>query len=76
MAAPQGFTYERRGDGSVIICHHGSLSIVLRAERAEHFLTEVTAAGGTVAAQLVMSRWSGDYQPASEPPSRKNVRGR
>lgn len=41
MPRPHGFTYERRGDGSVVLTHQGRAAGVLRGGRAEKFLVEV-----------------------------------
>ncbi|MER7664403.1 MULTISPECIES: hypothetical protein [unclassified Streptomyces] len=62
MARPFGFTYEQRGDGSVVITHRGRSAGTLRGPRAEKFLAEV----GSGDAQLVMARWTGAYKFGNE----------
>ncbi|MEU3748856.1 MULTISPECIES: hypothetical protein [Streptomyces] len=70
MPRPQGFTYERRGDGSVVLTHHGRAAGVLRGGRAEKFLAEVEAGD----AQLVMARWTGAYRFGNERQARNHPR--
>lgn len=70
MPRPQGFTYERRGDGSVVLTHHGRAAGVLRGGRAEKFLAEVGAGD----AQLVMARWTGAYRFGNERQARNHPR--
>ncbi|WP_326690196.1 MULTISPECIES: hypothetical protein [unclassified Streptomyces] len=76
MGAAQEFTFERRGDRSVVISHYGSQATVLRGASAERFLTEVTSAGGASAAQLVMARWTGNYRRGNERTAQQHQRNR
>ncbi|MFD3664099.1 hypothetical protein ACFWVF_26515 [Streptomyces sp. NPDC058659] len=70
MPRPQGFTYERRRDGSVVLTHHGRAAGVLRGGRAEKFLAEVESGD----AQLVMARWTGAYRFGNERQARSHPR--
>ncbi|MFE2415855.1 hypothetical protein [Streptomyces hokutonensis] len=70
MAAAQGFTYEGRGDGSVVILHRGRVATVLRGSRKAQFVREV--ADGDP--QLVMARWTGNYRRGNERTARRHPR--
>ncbi|MFK0256902.1 hypothetical protein [Streptomyces sp. NPDC090445] len=72
MPRPHGFTYERRGDGSVVITHRGRAAGTLRGARAEKFLAEVEAGD----AQLVMARWTGAYKFGNERAAKNHPRNR
>ncbi len=72
MPRPQGFRYEQRGDGTVVISHRERAATTLRGGRAEKFLAEVT--GGD--AQLVMARWTGAYKFGNERTARSHPRNR
>ncbi|GHA81805.1 hypothetical protein ACIQRS_23645 [Streptomyces termitum] len=70
MPRPQGFTYEERRDGSVVLTHQGRAAGVLRGARAAKFLAEVAAGD----AQLVMARWTGAYRFGNERQARNHPR--
>ncbi|MFD0268494.1 hypothetical protein ACFVGY_18260 [Streptomyces sp. NPDC127106] len=72
MPRPHGFTYEQRGDGSVVITHRGRAAGTLRGARAERFLAEVEAGD----AQLVMARWTGAYKFGNERTAKNHPRNR
>lgn len=72
MARPSGFRYERHGDASVSITHHGRPAGTLRGGRAETFLAEVESGD----AQLVMARWTGAYKHGNERAARNHPRNR
>lgn len=72
MPAPNGFTYATRGDGSVVITHHGRHASTLRGSRAAEFLAEVD--GGDD--QEVMARWTGNYRHGNERQARNHPRNR
>ncbi|GGO48184.1 MULTISPECIES: hypothetical protein [Streptomyces] len=75
MSGANGFTYEERRDGSVVVWHHGRQAAQLRDGRAKRFLEEVTSGD----AQLVMARWTGNYRRGNERSARehpRNVGGR
>lgn len=69
MPAPSGFTWTQRGDGSVVITHHGRVAAVLRGARAAKFLAEADADP-----QLAMARWTGNYKHGNERAARKHPR--
>ncbi|MEW2415851.1 hypothetical protein AB0953_19305 [Streptomyces sp. NPDC046866] len=72
MPRPHGFTYEQRGDGSVVITHRGRAAGTLRGARAGRFLAEVESGD----AQLVMARWTGAYKFGNERVARNHPRNR
>ena len=72
MPAPNGFDYTARGDGTVIITHHGRPATTLRGGRAAEFLAEVD--GGEE--QEVMARWTGNYRRGNERQARDHPRNR
>ncbi|MFD7625321.1 hypothetical protein ACFV7Q_04615 [Streptomyces sp. NPDC059851] len=72
MPKPHGFTYERRGDGTVVITHRDRAAGTLRGARAERFLAEVEAGD----AQLVMARWTGAYKFGNERTAKNHPRNR
>ncbi|MFC9593398.1 hypothetical protein [Streptomyces sp. NPDC056944] len=72
MPRPEGFTYEQRRDGSVVLTHRGRAAGVLRGGRAAKFLAEVE----TGDAQLVMARWTGAYRFGNERQARDHPRNR
>ena len=72
MSRPYGFAYEQRGDGTVVITHHGRRATVLRGDRAQRFLDEVQSREP----QLVMARWTGNYRHGNERTARNHPRNR
>ena len=74
MPAPNGFDYTARGDGSVIITHHGRPATTLRGPRAAEFLAEVGSDPG--AEQEIMARWTGNYRRGNERQARDHPRNR
>lgn len=58
-SAPEGFTFIRYADGSVVISHDGNAATLLRGERATAFLSEVASEG----LQAVAARWTSKYRP-------------
>jgi hypothetical protein len=71
MPAPNGFGYQVRADGSVVITHHGRVATTLRGAKAEAFLAEVSEDG-----QEVMARWTGNYKHGNERVARNHPRNR
>lgn len=71
MGSPQGFDYERRRGGEVLITHHGKAATVLRGRRALRFLEEV---GDDP--QGTMARWTGNYKHGNERTARNHPRHR
>ncbi|WP_240135846.1 hypothetical protein [Streptomyces sp. MUM 178J] len=70
MSGPSGFTFTRRGDGSVLIEHRGRSAAVLRGARAEKFLAQAESGD----AQLTMARWTGAYRFGNERTARDHPR--
>jgi hypothetical protein len=70
MAAPEGFEYTVRADGTVLIRHHGRAATTLRGGRAAEFLAEVD--GGDP--QEVMARWTGNYRHGNERTAKRHPR--
>ncbi|GIH08248.1 hypothetical protein Rhe02_63150 [Rhizocola hellebori] len=71
MPAPNGFDYQIRPDGAVVITHHGRPATTLRGARAEAFLAEVGEDD-----QEVMARWTGNYKRGNERVARNHPRNR
>jgi hypothetical protein len=63
MAAPEGFDYAVRADGSVFISHRGRAVTTVRGGRAAAFLAEVEQDDPQ---QVVMVRWTGQYRHGNE----------
>jgi hypothetical protein len=62
MPAPEGFDYQVRTDGSVLIFHHGQVATTLRGNRAAAFVAEVERDDP----QELMARWTGNYRRGNE----------
>ena len=62
MAAPEGFDYAVRADGSVSISHRRRAVTAVRGGRAARFLAEVERDDP----QEVMARWTGQYRRGNE----------
>lgn len=74
-AQPNGFAYDVRRDGSVVITHHRAHATSLRASRAAEFLAEVEDAADDQA-QESMARWTGNYKHGNERRARQHPRNR
>lgn len=70
MAAPEGFDYTVRSDGSVRITHRGRSATTVRGDRAAEFLTEVERDDP----QEVMARWTGNYRRGNERSAKNHPR--
>lgn len=70
MADPDGFDYEVRADGVVLISHRGRVATTVRGGRAAAFLAEVERDSP----QLVMARWTGNYRRGNERTARNHPR--
>ncbi|KUF18044.1 hypothetical protein [Streptomyces silvensis] len=62
MPRPQGFTYEQRADGTVVITHGARRAATLRGARAAEFVAQAESGD----AQLAMARWTGNYRRGNE----------
>lgn len=62
MARPEGFTFEHRKSGEVVIRHHGRVAAALRGKKAEKFLRDVDASD----TQRLMARLTGNYKRRHE----------
>jgi|JI10StandDraft_1071094.scaffolds.fasta_scaffold481096_1 hypothetical protein len=62
MAAPEGFTYELRKNGDVVVLHRGKVATTLRGARAAEFVAEVAGSDG----QEAMARLTGNYKRGNE----------
>jgi hypothetical protein len=71
MPAPNGFTYDRRGD-DVVIFHHGRVATTLRGARATEFLTDVQSGDD----QELMARLTGNYKRGNERVASRHPRNR
>jgi hypothetical protein len=70
MAGPDGFEWERRKNGDIVIAHRGRVATTLRGDRAADFLAE--AEGGD--AQELMARLTGNYKRGNERAARQHPR--
>ena len=70
MPKAEGFEYQVRADGSVVITHRGRAATTLRAGRAATFLSEVEDGDP----QEVMARWTGNYRRGNERTARNHPR--
>lgn len=62
MAKPEGFTYEKRKSGDVVIHHLGRLAVTLRGRKAVKFLADVRDGDP----QHLMARVTGNYKRGNE----------
>ncbi|MEH1128983.1 hypothetical protein [Micromonospora sp. CPCC 206061] len=72
MPSPEGFDYDTRADGDVVITHRGRPATTLRGGRAAQFLAEVDSGDP----QEVMARWTGNYRRGNERTARNHPRNR
>ena len=72
MAGPDGFEWERRKNGDVVITHRGRVATTLRGDRAADFVAE--AENGD--AQELMARLTGNYKRGNERSARQHLRNR
>ena len=70
MAAPKGFDYAVRADGSVSISHRDRAVTTVRGDRAAAFLAEVEQDDP----QQVMARWTGQYRRGNERTAKNHPR--
>ena len=70
VARPDGFDYQVRADGSVVITHRGRTATTVRRLKAAAFLAEVE----TGDPQEVMARWTGNYRRGNERTARNHPR--
>lgn len=66
VSAPDDFRYDVRGNGDVVIFHHGRLAATLRSRKAGAFLDEIAQADE----QELMARLTGNYKRGNERMSR------
>jgi hypothetical protein len=64
VANAEGFTYEARKSGDVVIRHHGRVAAVLRGQRAARFLADTRAEA--IDLQGRMARLTGNYKRGNE----------
>jgi hypothetical protein len=62
MPAPDGFRYEVRKNGDVVILHRGTVAATLRGGRATSFLDDIAGTDG----QELMARLTGNYKRGNE----------
>lgn len=73
MSSAEGFEYDERSDGSVVITHRGRQATVLRGRRAAEFLDEVLN-DARDDPQGVMARWTGNYKRGNERTAKQHPR--
>ena len=71
-----GFAYDVRRDGEVVITHHGKRATVLRGPRAAEFVDEVETGPDELSAQQVMARLTGNYKRGNERTASAHPRNR
>jgi hypothetical protein len=64
VGSPEGFTFETRKSGDVVIRHFGRLATVLRGKQALRFVADAEA--GNVDLQSRMARLTGNYKRGNE----------
>jgi hypothetical protein len=64
MPPPQGFAFEVRKSGEVVIRHFGRIATVLRGRQADRFLLDAASHG--VDLQARMARLTGNYKRGNE----------
>lgn len=62
---PQGFSYEERKSGEVVIRHDGRRAATLRGKVAERFLAQAATLGPAMLQQR-MARITGNYKHGNE----------
>lgn len=75
MGQPDGFTFAIRGNGDVVIHHHGRLAATLRGDAAAELLEEMEGAD-PVDAQARMARLTGNYRRGNERTAKQHPRNR
>ncbi len=73
MPGPDGFTYQQRANGDVVILHRGRAATTLRGARALEFLADV---GGPPGDQELMARVTGNYKRGNERLAAQHPRNR
>jgi hypothetical protein len=70
VARADGFEFQLRADGSVVIIHRGRTATTVRHGKAAAFLAEVEKDDP----QEVMARWTGNYRRGNERTARNHPR--
>jgi hypothetical protein len=65
MAPPEGFTFEVRKSGEVVIRHFGRVAVVLRGRPAARFVAAAETADD-IELQARMARLTGNYKRGNE----------
>lgn len=65
MAQAEGFVFEARQSGEVVVRHHGRIASTLRGGRAEAFLARVAELDHDQQ-QALMARVTGNYKRGNE----------
>lgn len=69
---PDGFEWDERKNGEIVIRHHGQTAATLRGLRAKEFRTELETADD----QELMARLTGNYKRGNERWARNHPRNR
>jgi hypothetical protein len=72
VSPPNGFRFETRKNGDVIVFHHGQVACVLRGQRASAFIEELNEING----QEIMARLTGNYKRGNERTAAKHPRNK
>ncbi|MBX9471235.1 hypothetical protein [Microcella sp.] len=63
MATPEGFAYEVRSSGDVMVWHHGRPAAALRGRAAARFRDDIAAGRDE---QQLLARLTGNYKRGNE----------
>lgn len=61
MGRAEGFHYQQRKDGSILITHHGKRAVILRGVSADRFVEKLGSDD-----QALMARMTGNYKRGNE----------
>ena len=72
VSGPEGFEWQRRSNGDVVVFHHGRHATTLRGRRAQEFIDDVESGDD----QELMARVTGNYKRGNERHARQHPRHR
>lgn len=70
--APEGFAWQRRKNGDIVITHRGAVATVLRGTKAANFAADAETGDD----QALMARVTGNYKRGNERQARDHPRNR
>ncbi len=72
MDGPNGFAWQERKNGDIVITHHGRVAATLRGSKASRFLDDAAESDD----QELMARLTGNYRRGNERQARNHPRNR